>query len=172
MAQRRFHYDQAFEIYLRQRAIPYVAVDEAKRALHAHKRSPVSPLKSFDFVVYSSTGPNLLVDVKGRKCPSGTGGHRWENWATEDDISCLLQWQQVFGDGFRSLLVFAYHVTEPSRETEHERCHTIRNRTYAFYGVWADQYGTAMRQRSPRWQTVWLPAADFRQLRSPLTHFL
>ena len=30
MAQRRFHYEQAFEHYLRANRAPYVAVDEAK----------------------------------------------------------------------------------------------------------------------------------------------
>ena len=33
MAQRRHHYEAAFEGYLRQRRIPYVAVDEAKKSL-------------------------------------------------------------------------------------------------------------------------------------------
>jgi len=167
MALRNNHYDVAFEELLRQQQIPYVSVDESKRALLNN-----ASLKSMDFIVYSDQTHNLLVDVKGRQFPSGTRGHRWENWATEDDISCLLQWQQVFGDGFRSLLVFAYYVTDPSREAEHDRCHTIRDKTYAFYGVWADQYGSAMRQRSPRWETVWLPAAEYRLLRSPLSHFL
>ena len=48
-------------------AFPYVAVDEAKKALFANAQ-----LKSFDFVVYSKNGPNLLVDVKGRKCRNRT----------------------------------------------------------------------------------------------------
>ena len=49
VAQRRFHYEQAFEHYLRANRIPYVAVDEAKKSL-------ISPghgsgcIKSFDFV--------------------------------------------------------------------------------------------------------------------------
>ena len=63
MADRTVHYEAAFEGYLRHRGMPYVAVDEAKRALFA-----TAKLKSFDFVVYSKTGPNLLVDVKGRSC--------------------------------------------------------------------------------------------------------
>jgi len=33
MAKRSNHYEAAFEEYLRQRQIPYVAVDEKKRAL-------------------------------------------------------------------------------------------------------------------------------------------
>ncbi|MCA9023948.1 MAG: HYExAFE family protein [Planctomycetaceae bacterium] len=167
MALRNNHYDVAFEDLLRQQQIPYVSVDESKRALLND-----ASLKSMDFIVYSNQPQNLLVDVKGRQFPSGARGHRWENWATEDDITCLLQWEQVFGSGFRALLVFAYHLTDPREQAEHDRCHLIRDRTYAFYGVWADEYGTAMRQRSPRWETVWLPAAEFRQLRSPISDFL
>lgn len=76
MAQRRFHYEQAFEHYLRANRVPYVAVDEAKKALvptrlakrvEAPAASTGSSLKSFDFVVYSPE-VNLLIDVKGRKC--------------------------------------------------------------------------------------------------------
>ena len=72
MADRNIHYETAFEAYLRQRGIPYVAVDEAKRALFANAK-----LKGFDFVVYSKNGPNLLIDIKGRQCKdSTTGGAR------------------------------------------------------------------------------------------------
>ena len=62
MADRSIHYESAFEAYLRSKGIPYVAVDEAKKALFANAK-----LKSFDFVVYSKNGPNLLIDVKGRQ---------------------------------------------------------------------------------------------------------
>src|SRR2546423_987338 len=68
MADRTVHYEAAFEAFLRERGIPYVAVDEAKKALFANAK-----LKSFDFVVYSKNGPNLLVDVKGRQCRDRTG---------------------------------------------------------------------------------------------------
>src|SRR3954462_15457758 len=69
MADRNVHYEAAFEAYLRQRAIPYVAVDEAKRALFANAK-----LKGFDFVVYSKNGPNLLIDIKGRQCNNARNG--------------------------------------------------------------------------------------------------
>ena len=110
MAKRSNHYDVAFEEYLRERRSPYVAVDEQRRSL----RCDVS-LKSMDFIVYSDTDHNLLVDVKGRRFPSGGAGqyHKWENWATEDDLVSLLKWEQVFGGDFRALLVFAYHVVSP-----------------------------------------------------------
>ena len=59
MANRKVIYEACFEDYLRTAGVPYVAVDEAKKALFAGVR-----LKSFDFVVYSASGTNLLVDVK------------------------------------------------------------------------------------------------------------
>src|SRR5213082_2999144 len=62
MADRNVHYEAAFEAFRREKGIPCVAVDEAKRALFANAK-----LKSFDFVVYSKNGPNLLIDVKGRQ---------------------------------------------------------------------------------------------------------
>lgn len=81
IAQRRHHYEHAFEEFLRARRIPYVAVDEAKKALLPESASlvvqepdfldPAAPpkpssLKSFDFVLYGK-GSNLLVEVKGRR---------------------------------------------------------------------------------------------------------
>ena len=54
MANRRFHYDRAFEHYLRANAIPYVAVDEAKRALAPGiDKGATLKLKSFDFATSS-----------------------------------------------------------------------------------------------------------------------
>jgi len=91
MAQRRHHYEQAFELYLRTFRIPYVAVDEARKALLPENsafrvrqggpdgtgESHESSLKSFDFVIYGEAssglvghdrqGSNLLVEVKGRR---------------------------------------------------------------------------------------------------------
>src|SRR3954464_14138567 len=95
MADRSVHYEAAFEAFLRSRGIPYVAVDEAKKALFANAK-----LKSFDFVVYSKTGPNLLLEVKGRQAPDragGQGGRKgFETWTTQRDVEDLMQWEQVF----------------------------------------------------------------------------
>src|ERR1700722_5584247 len=79
---RSVHYEAAFEAFLRERGIPCVAVDEAKRALFANAK-----LKSFDFVVYSKNGPNLLVDVKGRQARNKSGRSGFETWTTEQDVS-------------------------------------------------------------------------------------
>ena len=167
MAKRSNHYDAAFEELLRRSRIPYVAVDETRRALLQQ-----ASLKSMDFIAYASDKPNLLIDVKGRRFPSGNQGHRWENWAEQDDVDCLLQWEQVFGASFRSVLVFAYHVLAPSYLSDHDCYLSFRGRTYAFYGVWVDEYGEMMRTRSPSWETVSVPAAEFRRLRAPIDRFL
>jgi hypothetical protein len=167
MAQRSNHYDAAFEHLLRQRRVPYVRVDETRRALLAE-----ASLKSMDFIVYAPQSHNLLVDVKGRRFGSSGAAHRWESWVTEEDIRCLRQWEQVFGAGFRAVLVFAYDIVDPVDVRRHPACFRFRERTYAFYGVWVDDYGAQMRSRSLSWETVWLPAAQYRRLRAPIHDFL
>jgi hypothetical protein len=169
VAIRSNHYDVAFEEFLRNDRTPYVAVDEQKRALLRD-----SSLKSMDFIVYSRQQTNLLVDVKGRQFPTGgeNGGHRWENWATEDDLTSLRQWEEVFGPGFRSILVFAYHILDPKHVGELGECFQFRDRCYSFHGVWAEEYRKEMRTRSTSWETVSLRTRDFRQLCAPIREFL
>ena len=62
MANRDNHYEAAFEAFLRDRRVLYVAVDEAKRCLLAD-----GSLKSLDFIVSLPGGPNWLIDLKGLK---------------------------------------------------------------------------------------------------------
>lgn len=171
MAIRSNHYDRAFEEFLREQRLPHVVVDEKRRALMQQ-----ASLKSVDFVVYSEQSLNLLVEVKGRRFPSGgaesTHRTKWENWTTSDDIVSLSKWQQIFGGGFRSLLVFAYHICDSRWLDELEAPFAFRNRLYAFYGVWADDYQQRMRRRSARWETVSLPSQAYRELRQPIATFL
>jgi len=169
MGLRHNHYDAAFESYLRGRRTPYVFVDERRRALLEN-----ASLKSLDFIVYSAASENLLVDVKGRQFPSAqqSSGSRWENWTTAEDAPALLQWEEVFGGGFRGLLAFAYHVLRPEDYERFDELFEFRGRRYAFYGVWADAYREAMRQRSESWGTVSLPSGEFRRLRVPLATLL
>lgn len=175
MALRHHHYDLAFEAFLRDCRLPYVAVDEKRRAL-LHSAS----LKSMDFIVYSNEGPNWLVDVKGRRFDeTGKSSHRWENWATADDLTSLSAWETVFGSGFRSLLVFAYDLgpaieltearLQPADRPNASQAFIFRGKRYSFYGVWGRDYREAMKRRSARWDTVWVPAAIYRELRFPIT---
>ncbi len=166
MAQRRFHYDQAFEHYLRAKQIPYVAVDEAKKALHGSNK-----LKSFDFVVYARSGPNLLVDVKGRK-HSGRSPNQLDNWVTADDIRDLKQWQEVFGPDFRAAIAFLYWCDHQPPDALFLETFCFNNRWYAVLAIGVEDYEKNMKTRSPKWQTVNLPAAEFNRLAQPLMQLL
>jgi len=162
---RKEHYEVAFESLLRQKAIPYVAVDEAKRALFADAR-----LKSFDFVVYSKAQANRLIDVKGRKCHTNSRSRSLQNWATLDDIDDLIQWEGVFDEGFRGLLVFLYWIDPPlAAETgmfEHNQ------RWYWAMAIDVREYQIRMRRRSEKWNTVCLRTEDFKQLARPIDDWL
>jgi hypothetical protein len=165
MADRSIHYEAAFEAFLRDRGVPYVAVDEAKKALFANAR-----LKSFDFVVYSKNGPNLLVDVKGRSCRNKTSRSGFETWTTEQDVNDLLQWEQVFGEGFKAVFTFVYWIDAPLSAEPGMFAH--RDRWYLITGIDLAEYRTHMRRRSAKWETVSLPANDFRSLARPLESWL
>ena len=168
MANRKVIYEACFEDYLRTAGVPHVAVDEAKKALFAGVR-----LKSFDFVVYSANGANLLVDVKGRRFPYERGGsrRRWENWTTREDLKSLAQWEEVFGSGFAGLLAFCYHLMRPEAAEAFEVVHLFRGEYYALVGVYRDAYAAAARPRSRAWDTVSVPTRTFRELVRPIRAF-
>lgn len=192
MAQRRHHYEQAFEEYLRARRIPYVAVNEARKALlpSAAPPSATGPaLKSFDFVIYGES-VNLLIEIKGRKvarCPrprpspqSAREGRsaplfpaparrgRLESWVTEDDIASLTAWQGLFGQGFEAAFVFVYWCDEQPPDGLFQEILDHRGRWYAVRAITLGAYTSAMRPRSTRWRTVHVPTAAFERLSQPL----
>ena len=164
MAQRRFHYDQAFEYYLRAKRVPYVSVDEARKCLQGQ-----SKLKNFDFVVYGQDGPNLLVDVKGRK-HTGRSRKQLDNWVTAEDVRDLIKWQAVFGEGFRAAFVFLYWCESQPPDALFHELFSFRDRWYAVLTITVEDYQLHMRQRSGKWGTVHIPAANFGRLAEPLMH--
>ena len=168
MADRTVHYEAAFEAYLRQRGVPYVAVDEAKKALFSSAK-----LKSFDFVVYSKNGPNLLIDVKGRQLKRTKSKRGFESWTTERDVEDLMQWEQVFGDGFKAVFSFVYWVDGPPEGADPEPgLFQFRERWYLLMGIDLTEYRNSMRRRSAKWETVSLPAQAFRDLAKPIESWL
>jgi len=170
MANRDNHYEAAFEEYLRARGVPYVAVDEARRSLLADGAS----IKSLDFIV-SSAGPAVwLVDVKGRRFPSGDdeSRHYWKNWSTRDDLTSLARWEVLFGENFRGLFVFAYHILGDRAPLPAGRLFEHRAQLYAFVAVRLADYAAGCHPISPRWDTVAMPTEQFRQLARPVDEFL
>jgi len=184
--QRRHHYELAFESFLRDNRIPYVAVDEARKALlpegaalrvcRSEGEAPTA-IKSFDFVVYTDadtpSARNLVIDVKGRKVPRGRAGGRaptrsaLQNWVTEDDIESLATWEALFGEGFRAAFAFIYWCDDQPPDALFQEVFEYRARWYAIRAVALEDYRSAMRPRSHRWRTVHLPTAAFERLSQP-----
>jgi hypothetical protein len=97
----------------------------------------------------------------------------WESWSTRDDIDGLERWAQLFGPGYQGLLVFAYQLLPiVSLAEDTEDLWTWRGRRYLLRAVPVEAYRQQMRVRSPRWGTVGLPGAAFRELARPLHYFL
>ncbi len=169
MANRDNHYEAAFEQFLRDRGVPYVAVDEAKRSLLADGGS----IKSLDFIVSAPGQCTWLVDVKGRRFPSGDVQKQyWKNWSTRDDLRSLAQWEELFGSSFRGLFVFAYNVLGDRAPLPAEELFSFRESLYGFIAVPLCDYAGHAHPISPKWDTWAMSAGDFRRLARPLTELL
>lgn len=168
MANRDNHYEAAFEAYLRTRRLPYIAVDEARRSLVGD-----GSLKSLDFIVSPPGRTSWLVDVKGRRFPSGDEHKTYfKNWSTRDDLRSLAAWQSHFGEDFRPLLVFAYHLVGSRSPLPAERLFAFRGARYGFLGVRLADYVPYARPISESWDTVAMPAALFRRAARPMEDVL
>lgn len=174
------HYEQAFEAYLQQQNIPYVAVDQAKKAVFSGAR-----IKSFDFIIYPPRGRRILADVKGRKFPyqSFQRGRWGETWTTTDDVRGLTRWEEVFGDEYMAVFVFAYWLCGENNDGEdYEHCpsqpylfdniYHYQQRDYTFVIADLHAYRQRMRPRSARWQTVFVPTRHFKLLAQPFDEFV
>jgi len=152
------HYEAAFEHLLRTKGIPYVAVDEAKRALFSS-----IDLKSFDFIVYLPGRRNLLIDVKGRKAKGGKRRWSFDCWISQSDLNAMTDWQQVFGTDFAVAFTFAFWLAEVDNVSLFENFE-YRSRYYRFFAVYLDDYRPYIRRRSDRWNTVTIPWAVFKEI--------
>ncbi|MCA9245779.1 MAG: HYExAFE family protein [Planctomycetales bacterium] len=153
------HYEAAFEAFLRSIRIPYVSVDERRRALLGDQS-----LKNLDFIVSPPDQISWLIDVKGRKFPGGEEGrHYWKNWIQHEDLFSLERWEQLFGGGFRGLLVFAYLLVRDRAPVPPSEIFDFRGQAYAFVGIELDVYRRYARPISDRWDTVAMPAPRFRE---------
>lgn len=175
MGRRQIHYERAFAAMLVERGVPYVAVDEARRAILPGEQAPLKThhngqprtLKAFDYVLYGT--PNLLVELKGRRLP--VGSTRLENWVTDDDVDSLRRWAALFGPGYVGCFVFVYECAGEPPTTPSplfEDCWIHKDRWYALRAIDAQAYAAHMRVRSARWRTVCLAKDDFERVSGPL----
>ena len=167
MAKRDNHYEAAFEAYLRAKKVPYIAVDETKRSRFAG-----GSIKSLDFIVSSDVGVSWLVDVKGRRFPSGDQKQYWKNWSTRDDLRSLAAWERHFGAGFCPVLVFAYHLVGSRSPLAPEQLFEFRGSHYGFVAVRLADFVPHARPLSDSWDTVAMPVGQFRRAARPLDEML
>lgn len=156
----RNHYERAFENWLIDNRIRYVAIDEQKRATFAR-----SKIKSFDFLLYPRKGLTIIAEVKGRSFKGTTFAKLagLECWVTTEDIDGLTKWQQVFGAEHPAIFVFAYKVENIDVDFDGREVFDFDANRYVFLCVKLGDYRSFMKRRSPKWQTVTLPADKFRQ---------
>lgn len=168
MADRSNHYEAAFEGYIRARAVPCVAIDETRRAVFGQEG-----VKNPDFLLYPKAGPNLVVEVKGKRGKNNRGQRRWENWVTTDDLDGLTRWQELFGPGFLPILVFTYAEPPPVFPLPPgDGAYSFRGRLYRFWAIGLDDYQAHLRSRGPAWKAVAMARAEFRRRVRPLSEWL
>lgn len=163
MTRRHNYYESAFEAFLRIERIPYVAVDETRRTIEGG-----GTLKSLDFIV-SPIGPrkSWLVDIKGRRFPTGAAKHYWKNWSTGDELESLSRWEQLFGDHFVGLLIFAYELVADRSPVPETQIFVHQGRRFAFVAIQLDHYLAWAKLLSPRWNTFTVPVEAFRRFARP-----
>ncbi len=163
------HYERAFENWLTDNCIEYVAVDEHKRATFGH-----TDIKSFDFLLYPPGGQIVIAEVKGRtfRGTSLANLAGLECWVTAEDVDGLTKWQQIFGEDYRAVFVFAYRIENIDVDFNGRDVFEFDSNRYLFFCIKLDDYRRFMKRRSPKWQTVTLPADKFRQCAVQLSEFL
>ena len=161
-------YERAFENWLIDRRIAYVRADE-------HKRPGLPPqsVKNFDFLLYPADR-KLIVELKGRTFHGTTlaGLKGLDCWVTADDIESLRTWRQALGLDHEAVFIFAYHIEQMDVDFDGRSPFTYERESYLFLCIRLDDYCRHMKRRSPKWRTMTLPAAKFRQCASDLSALL
>jgi hypothetical protein len=162
------HYERAFENWLKDNRIQYVAADEHERATVWRRK-----VKSPDFLLYPSDGRTIIAEVKGRKFRGKsleklTG---FECWVTREDVDGLGRWLGVLGAGHEAVFVFAYRIENVDVDFGRDVFEFDASR-YLFFCIRLDDYRLYMKRRSPKWRTVTLPAEKFRRCAADIGRFM
>lgn len=153
-------YERAFENWLIDRQIDYIAIDEYKTAEFGHPE-----IKSFDFLLHLPGGQIIIAEVKGRsfKGTSLVNLTGFECWVTKEDVDGLSKWQQILGTGHKAVFIFVYRIENIDVDFDGREIFEFDSNRYVLFYIRLDDYRKYMKRRSPKWQTVTLPADIFRQ---------
>jgi hypothetical protein len=163
------YYERAFENWLIDNQIKYTSIDEHKQAAFADCK-----IKSFDFLVYPPNKPTIIAEVKGRKF-TGTSLEKmtgFECWVTTEDVDGLVKWQEILGPDYEAVFIFVYEIENIDVDFDGVDVLDFDNNRYVFFTVKLDDYRSFMKRRSPKWQTVTLPADKFRRCAVQISELL
>jgi hypothetical protein len=162
-------YEQAFETWLLDNRIQYISVDQRKRKIFAR-----SKIKSFDFLLYRHDSTLVIAEIKGRKFRGASlaGRTGLDSWVTMDDVRGLIRWEQIFDSSCEAVFIFAYKFEKIDVEPDGREVYEFGDDRYVFYAISLDDYRDFMTVRSPKWQTVTIPAAKFREFAIPIRKLL
>ncbi|MHC4758212.1 MAG: HYExAFE family protein [Planctomycetota bacterium] len=154
------HYERAFENWLVDNRIRYLEIDENKRASFGQTR-----IKSFDFLIYPPNQKIIIAELKGRtfKGISLVNLKGFDCWITMDDVEGMVSWQEYFGKDHQAVFVFAYCIKKLDVDFDGREVFEYNSKKYIFFALKLDDYQKHMKLRSPRWETVTLPADKFRK---------
>lgn len=163
------HYERAFQNWLIDHRIKHTALNNQNAIEFGHKG-----IKSFDFLLELENGKKILAEVKGRRF-KGISFEKLsslECWVTAGDIDGLTQWSEILGSDFKALFVFTYKIENIDVDFDGKEVFEFDSNRYIFFCISLEDYRKFMKQRSPKWQTVTLPADKFREYAVSLADFL
>ncbi len=124
-------------------------------------------------IYYPSRALSWLIDIKGRRFPSGRKQPQyWRNWVASEDELGLLRWEGIFGQGFHGAFIFVYDVCGERLPLPEERLFKTNGRRYAFFFIPLIIYRTFARTLSTKWETESMSATLFQKYAVPLDEFL
>jgi len=102
-------YCSIYEQHLRNRNVPYIVIDEAKRSLFGNAR-----LEAFDYLVHHEDMPNGLVIVVGDLLQRRS--------VSTKRVEGLKQWEDIFGEGFSGAFAFISpsNISDPNEEQKQQ----------------------------------------------------
>jgi len=153
------HYEKAFESWLKDNGIQYLAVDQQKRTAFSK-----SKIKSFDFLFYAPDRHAYIAEVKGRKFTGKTFAAfgNLQNWVTADDITGLENWIKIFSERYLGLFIFAYDLENIDVDTDGREIYECLGKRYVFMTVRLTDYLKGASLRSEKWKTVHLSAEFYK----------
>ena len=161
-------YEQVFACWLVENHIPFVGVDQTKRF-----NCQCEDIKNFDFLLHPDSANPILTEVKGRTFHGSSlvGLKGLDGWVTFEDAQALSYWLGCFQKEkpeAKAVFVFVFRLEQIDVETDGRCVYDFGDQRFLLLAVPLGWYRACMKPRSPKWQTVSVPAEDFRRYAVPV----